>query len=186
MENKITKNLIILGAIIFTLAFTNQAQAYCQRYAFSNKLVDRHCVEENDYYQNYETSSTGTTSYNDQTSSSKTSVVNNYYYPTKYVSPEVATNTNTSTANKTVDNYSNSNTGKNVYSNSLGASAYDSNQTGNGITALSLRGSGSFMPSSIWQWILVVILILIIIIIARMFVRKPNPADHDNHVVHAH
>jgi hypothetical protein len=51
----------------------------------------------------------------------------------------------------------------------------------NDLTALSLRGSGGFMPSSIWQWILLVILILIIIIVGRMFVHKPDPSDPAHH-----
>lgn len=85
-----------------------------------------------------------------------------------------STSKNTTTKNTTVDNT------KEV-SNNLGASANNS-----GITALSLRGSGSFMPSSIWQWLLVIVLILIIIIIARTFVKKPSPGDHDTHAAHAH
>ena len=32
----------------------------------------------------------------------------------------------------------------------------------------------------------VIILILIIIIVARMFVHKPSPSDHDAHAPHAH
>jgi hypothetical protein len=54
--------------------------------------------------------------------------------------------------------------------------------SGSEITALSLNGSGSFMPSSIWQWILVIFLILVIIIIARML-SKPT-APHGVHVAH--
>ncbi len=46
--------------------------------------------------------------------------------------------------------------------------------TNNNLSALSLNGSGGFMPSSVWQWILIVFLILIIIIIARLF-KKPEP-----------
>jgi hypothetical protein len=42
----------------------------------------------------------------------------------------------------------------------------------NNLTALSFKGNGGFMPSSVWQWILVVLLILAIIILARM-IAKP-------------
>ncbi len=198
MENKVTKNLIILGIIVFSFIFTNSASAYCQRYAFSNRLVDRNCVEEEIYYNNYESNSNVSSTSNNQNVTPDNNVVNNYYY---YPTTTKTTTSNTSTAKSTVDttkDNSNSNSNydsnysygesdyNNVYSNGLGASVYDSGQNGNGITALSLKGSGSFMPSSIWQWILTVILILIIIIIARMFVTKPNPADHDSHVAHAH
>ncbi len=44
----------------------------------------------------------------------------------------------------------------------------------NGLTALSLAGSGSFMPSSIWQWFLVILFILAIIIIVRMLTRPDH------------
>ncbi|MFA6515375.1 MAG: hypothetical protein WCT42_03900 [Candidatus Paceibacterota bacterium] len=215
MENKITKNLIILGAIIFSFALTNSVSAY----AFSN----RGYVEYNPYNQYVSNQGyipgyyqTGYSSYNSNnnniynpnptvvTTQAMPPVVNNYYYPTTYTTPKVATttsNTNntTSTTQRTYTNNqvapstSNTNTvdyNNSGYSNSLGASAYNStgysNQTKNSskITALSLRGSGSFMPSSIWQWILVVILILAIIVIARMFVRKPSPGDHDAHMAH--
>jgi len=196
MKNKVTKNLIILGIIVLSFIFTNNAQAYCQRYAFSNKLVDPNCIEESTYYSNSQTSSStsSNTSSNSQTATPDTNVVNNYYY---YPTTSKTTTSNTSTTKSTVDtskdtsnNNSNYNSGTsdyhNVYSNDLGASAYNSGQSSNGITALSLKGSGSFMPSSIWQWIMVIILILAIIVIARMFVRKPSPADHDIHIAHAH
>jgi len=35
------------------------------------------------------------------------------------------------------------------------------------IAALSFKGSGGFMPSSVWQWILVSVFILVIIILLR-------------------
>jgi hypothetical protein len=52
----------------------------------------------------------------------------------------------------------------------------------NNLTALSVRGSGGFMPSSVWQWFLVILLILAIVIIARAMTR----GSHDAHAVHAH
>ncbi len=55
----------------------------------------------------------------------------------------------------------------------------NSDQPNNGLTALSLAGSGGFMPSSVWQWLLVILLILAIIVIARMLSRP-----HVNHEVH--
>ena len=54
------------------------------------------------------------------------------------------------------------------------ASGFGPDTSNNGLAALSLNGSGGFMPSSVWQWLLVVFLILIVIIIARMF-KKPQP-----------
>jgi len=55
---------------------------------------------------------------------------------------------------------------------------------GSQLTALSVQGSGSFMPSSIWQWLFVVFLILVIIIIARMLGRRPE--HHEVHTVTSH
>jgi len=54
----------------------------------------------------------------------------------------------------------------------------DNASNGNNLTALSMGGSGSFMPSSIWQWLIVIVLILIIVIMARLFVKKPEPGNH--------
>jgi hypothetical protein len=53
----------------------------------------------------------------------------------------------------------------------------------NNLTALSVRGSGGFMPSSIWQWFLVILLILAIVIIARAM---SHSGHHDAHGAHAH
>ncbi len=57
------------------------------------------------------------------------------------------------------------------------------NTNNNGLTALSLAGSGGFMPSSIWQWFLVVLFILAIIIIVRMLTR---PDQNEVHTVTTH
>lgn len=53
----------------------------------------------------------------------------------------------------------------------------------NGVTALTVKGSGSFMPSSIFQWFLFILLILAIIIIARM-ISKTFSRDPHGAVVH--
>ena len=53
----------------------------------------------------------------------------------------------------------------------------------NGLTALSVAGSGGFMPSSVFQWILVILFILAIIIIARMLGRTNH---HEVHTVTSH
>jgi hypothetical protein len=116
---------------------------------------------------------------NTSVSTTANSVSSNTYYPTQSVATVKKSTTSKSTTN--VSNTSTSNTNDANSGNVLGASAYNS-----GITALSLRGSGGFMPSSIWQWLLVIILILIIIVISRSLVKKPSPGDHDTHVAHVH
>ncbi len=132
-------------------------------------------------------------------------IINNYYYyqtapettnkvitaPNPIPIPKVITNTvsdnNTNTNNTDTSNMNSANNNAYNYGNALGASAYNgyssTNNNGSDITALSIRGSGSFMPSSIWQWIMVIVLILIIIIIIRSFIHKPSPEDH---TVHGH
>lgn len=109
-----------------------------------------------------------------------------YVYVTEPATTKVVKTqtTNTTTKNVVTNSSSNSN-----YSNS--SSSSNSNElrpvvtdnTNNGLTALSLAGSGGFMPSSIWQWILVVLLIFAIIVIARMLSR---PEHHEIHGVSAH
>jgi ATP-dependent Zn protease len=95
----------------------------------------------------------------------------------------VATNTNTrpvtrvnttSNTNYPVQNFDQNNTGYpyNTYNN-----------TGNGLTALSVAGSNSFMPDTVIEWIFVILLILAIIVIIRRITR---PASHDVHVVTGH
>lgn len=185
MENKITKILIVvLGVIIFSYAFANSVSAaYNPIYAFSNNPVTYHdnsAVEyagngyynynPQPYYYQYPVAYNTVNPVNTTTAKPTTSVVNNYYYQTA----PVKTVTSTPVVEAKTDEVNSQ--------NNLGASAYDSQKAGNGITALSLRGSGSFMPSSIWQWIFTVILILVIIIIARTFVHKPTPGEHS----HAH
>ena len=71
--------------------------------------------------------------------------------------------------------------------NLMGASAYGSYygqpvqqvvRDNNGLTALSVNGSGSFMPSSVFQWFIVILLILGIIILARMVSKSFSKNDH--------
>ncbi len=53
----------------------------------------------------------------------------------------------------------------------------------NGLTALTVNGSGSFMPSSVFQWFIVILLILAIVIIARMISKSMSG---DTHVTAVH
>jgi len=127
------------------------------------------------------------TQQNNYYSGTPTNSVTNNYYSTDSVS-NTSTSTKTSstvkpvsTINKTATVSSPTTVANPTATNNLGASAAGSN-----LTALSLKGSGSFMPSSIWQWLLVVALILIIIIIARTLARKPEVAHDPHGVAHAH
>lgn len=80
-------------------------------------------------------------------------------------------------------------------SNMLGASAYNGYRTtgsqvtrdnnGNGLTALSINGSGSFLPSSVFQWIMFFLIVLAIVIIIRIIIRK-TAAKNSHHEVPVH
>lgn len=231
MENKIIKKLIILGAIVFSLALANNA--YAANYALSNNSavyhynpysssVDNQGYSQYSYYQEsgyntnlnptnpnpinpinpavnpvnqyyanqvnqgypqpqpqpqyayYQQSGYSTNNVIPSTVTTKPNVVNNYYYQT---APATTAKTSTTSTDKSTTDTSNTEVNN---ANGLGASAY------NGITALSLRGSGSFMPSSVWQWILVIVLILAIIIISRILIKKPTLEMQESHVAHAH
>jgi hypothetical protein len=122
-----------------------------------------------------------------------TPIVNNYYYQ---AAPSNTSKTNTTSISKststqkvatdTSSDTSTKDTKEVDSSNNLGASAYDSQSNGSDITALSLRGSGGFMPSSIWQWLLVIILILAIIVISRMFKNKKTVVQESHTTSHSH
>lgn len=55
-----------------------------------------------------------------------------------------------------------------------------------GLPALSLWGSNSFMPDTVFEWILVVVMILLIIILARQFKRKQFYEEHLDHAMKNH
>ena len=90
---------------------------------------------------------------------------------------KVATNTNTTTkandANTTTTNVSNAN----------GSTGQESGLSANSLSALSLQGSNTFMPDTVWEWICVFFLLLVIIILIRQF-RKQG--SHEVHTVAHH
>jgi hypothetical protein len=175
MKNKVIKILILfVGVVIFSFAFTSLASAY----AYSTDPINGY--NDNVYYTGayydynpkqlyYEQPIVYTAVVTPTVTQAKpsNSVVNNYYYQSapaqvKSDTSQTKITEEKSTSIKTEDQ------------------AYNPYDQGNGITALSLRGKDSFMPSSIWQWMFVVVLILAIIILARTFVNKPNPEDHSS------
>ena len=122
-------------------------------------------------------------------------IPNTDYYTTPVITPNPSyiaseynyyPSQNTSNTSTTIKSTSTSIAKKATSSTSKNTAQTSNTDTGNDLTALSFRGSGGFMPSSIWQWLLVIILILVIIILSRTLVKKPSPSDHDTHAVHAH
>ena len=110
------------------------------------------------------------------------------------INPNANTNTSSTVTKNTTSNTTKVSTAARVRNTSTstdnGYVASDFNNqlkpvvtTGNGLTALSVAGSGGFMPSSVFQWFLIILLILGIIIIARMLTRSDH---HEVHNVTSH
>ncbi len=158
-----TKNLIALGILAILLVSSHNVLAYNNEPAFrviplgDDLPVTSHYVANNAYNTN-----------------------NHNTAPAFYsVNTSNGTASNNS-SNNTVNNNSNQDQNQGPINGSLYPNGNDN--TNSDLTALSLNGSGGFMPSSIWQWLLVVLLILAIIIIARMIGRKSN--SHNAHPAH--
>lgn len=88
------------------------------------------------------------------------------------------TRTSNTTSNKVATSNTNNNSNKEVAGTTNVSNTEGSNLSANGLTALSLQGSDSFLPDTVWEWICVFFLILIIIILIRQFKGKPS---HDVH-----
>jgi len=179
MKNTTIKNLISVGALAILLVATNIVSAY-EPYVPWKDPQDPPI--NSGYSQSYNELPTWTptqTRINNGTAMF-TPLPAIYEEPAKET-PAKTTNTNT-TKNTTVTRNTNK-TNTTVAKNQANTAQVDSYpyDNSNQLTALSLNGSGGFMPSSVWQWLIVIFLILVIIIIARILGRKP-----DHHDAHAH
>lgn len=175
MNIKSIKNSILFIAIAIFLVSGNSAVAYVPGVWDPQPRVQTYepafYKVPNPYDAPVVTQTTPTTvtnTNNNQNTTTKTTA-------TTTTTKKVATNTNT-TNNKLV-----STTKADV--REIPPVVIDNSANNNGLTALSLAGSGSFMPSSIWQWLIVVFLILMIIILARMLGKSHS---HTVHTVAAH
>ena len=163
MNIKTTKNLIALFALAFLVAGVNQASAYVPGVWDPQPRIPNN---EPAFYKvptTYDAPivSQGATTYT-------------------YTTTPAVRNTTTTNSNSTSSNSVNTNND----SRELKPVIIDNGPSNNnGLTALSLQGSGSFMPSSIWQWLLVIFLILVVIIISRMLSKSHT---HEVHTVKAH
>jgi len=189
MKNNILKNLIVIGIFAIFIFGANNTFAYYNGYAPSTVDLSVPLVATPSTAGQYN-------SYAQQ-------------QPYTYVQPQQAQpvaqpaqqkvantgstqGTSVATANTTgtTGKYINYDANR-VNPNTLGASAYGYNNPevtntpvdSNGVTALSLKGSGSFMPSSVFQWIMLVLLILAIIVVARMLGRK-SAANNSHAATH--
>jgi hypothetical protein len=204
MKNKTLKKLIIFGAFAFLLINTNNASAYYYNnvwypdyngYQLSTNnypnaptmgYAGSYYVNNNSpYYSNINSNPSYVNPY---ANNNPTPVVNNYYTTTPAVTytsnlgsvPTAPANTTAQQNNNTpvINNPSPANVSDNSIKPLIDTAS------GNNLAALSLNGSGGFMPSSVWQWLLVIFLILIIVIIARTLGKKPvsnNPHGVPTH-----
>lgn len=165
MNKKSTKNLITLLALTFLIGSANMASAYVPG-----------VWEPQPHINAYEPAFTKIPMPYDEPvvpQSTSTTVVATNTQPKKVTTTKKTTvaSTKTTTSNSNLDD-------ENLARELKPEMKPINDDSNNGLTALSFRGSGSFMPSSIWQWFIVILLILAIIIIARMIGRR------DTHTVH--
>ena len=181
MNNKTMKILIVLSIFVaFSFGINSAFANYYVHYENGNiayKVVTKTPPRE-DRENSNETSNKTTTTTTDKYG---TTTVNNYYdtepsssTKSSTTSPvaSITTTKNKTTNSTSAESNSRLETDNNTDIDGVYGGARD--VTGSDLTALSLRGSGGFMPSSIWQWILVVFLILIVIILIRI-ITKPRP-----------
>lgn len=126
-----------------------------------------------------------TRSYSSQTGTTKTPIVNNYYYQTLPITTNkqvASTSTTTKTTSSTQAKSSTSTKSSDV--NKDEESRISDNQGfNNGLTAMSYTGQSGFFPGSFWHWLIVIFLILVIVILTRMIAR---PSRREVHTVQAH
>ena len=203
MNKYISKILIVVGIFTLSLIVSNSASAEyptlrdCANSTWTtpvgcDAIMDRYYAG---YYSNgydYVATTRSNNYYNqpNQYNSNNnyqpngTPVINNYYYKDESVTSKSTTSTTTksstsgSTSSKTNTSASNVNKVNGDESNASAEEVFNADGANNGLTALSFRGSGGFLPSSFWQWLLVIFLILFIIILARVIARSNKGNVH--------
>ncbi len=181
--------------------YTNNG-GYYNNQPYSNNIDNNFPPVTNSYYSSGSPVSYG---YNTYTYGSNVNPYNNPQYvdygntnttnSTNGVSSNTTNTTNTRTITNTtnkVDTTTKATTKENDTANTTNTTdvkgeASTTNQasslSANGLTALSLQGSSSFMPDTVWEWICVFFLMLAIIILIRQFRSQPK---HEVHAVAHH
>lgn len=204
MNKYISKILIVVGIFTLSLVVSNYASAEyptirdCANSTWTtpvgcDAIMDKYYAG---YYSNgydYVATTRSNTYYNNQPNQynnsnnyqpNGTPIINNYYYKDQSVTAKSTTSTTTksttsgSSSTKTNTSASNTNKLNGDSSNVNAEEVFNTDGTSNDLTALSFRGSGGFLPSSFWQWLLVIFLILFIIILARMIARSNKANVH--------
>jgi disulfide bond formation protein DsbB len=202
MNKYISKTLIVVGIFTLSLIVSNSALAVyptIQDCANSTWTTPVGCDKVMDsYYAGYYSngydyvattrSNTYNNNYPNQYSNNYqangTPIVNNYYYKDDSVTAKTTTSTTTksstseNTSSKTNTSISDTNKVSGDTDTKSREDVFNTSGSDSGLTALSFRGSGGFLPSSFWQWLLVIFLILIIVIIARFIARSHRDDVH--------
>ena len=172
MKIKSTKNLIAVGALAIMLLGTQKAFAYVPG------VWDPQAPVQTNQQAFTEIPSYDTTPAPQPTTSFVVApapqVTYVYSQAPKQTQPTSQVVYKTVTTNSTVTTPATNDLPPVVSSDQNTTSGFAPSTNTNNLSALSLNGSGGFMPSSVWQWLAVIFLILVIIIIARMF-NKPEP-----------
>lgn len=173
MNKKSTKNLITLLALTFLIGGANMASAYVPG-----------VWEPQPHINAYEPAFTKIPMPYDEpvVPQSTSTVVATNTQPKKVATTTTTKKTTVASTKTSTNTASNGNLDDGNLARELKPEmkAINPSDDNNGLTALSFRGSGGFMPSSIWQWFIVILLILAIIIIARMIGRSRT---HEVHTV---
>ncbi len=192
MKNYVSKILITLGTLAFFMVGINFASAFTNSYDSTNCNVswttpigcnNSSAYSQYNYNQPYDYNNNQQYAYNNNQYSgnqNKTPIVNNYYYQINPAS-KISTKTTSRNTSNSVKTNSKSNTNTVVKKKSpvvtktvktkedkLLSKTNPVESYSGGLTALSLRSSNSFMPDTIWQWLIVIVLILIIVILTRL------------------
>jgi len=202
------KNLILVAVVALALASFNSASAYYNydnsNYGYSSYGYSSTPSYTTGYsYQQNDTSRNNYSYYNPGTSVVNNTQNQNYYYqPQPVVQPVVqpVIQKNPSEApvvsristqkfvavNNNVPEQNTQAPVDNAINEQIPVEAVDrnvSNNNGNNLSALSISGSNSFMPNTIFEWVMTVIFILVIIILARQF-RKREEHTLEAQTVH--
>jgi len=186
MNNITTKNLIALGVLAIFFVSSQSALAYVpgvwdpQPRIVTNEPGFTIVPMPKDTAPVVQTTSTSNTYSSTQVAPVKTVAITPVK-STKTVATTSTTTNRTSTASTSNTQASALNqNGTNYPYNTV----YSGGVNSNGLTALSVAGTNSFMPDTIFEWILVILLILAIIVIVRRITRREDHEFH--HVVAGH
>lgn len=156
MQNKTYKNLIAVGFAAFVLVFATHAHAAI--------------TSDDDFHPDYTIYGSSVVSNSPQYS------VYNKQSTQKSTSTNNSSNSNSSANSSS----SNSDTNKVAGTSATGATVTANGLATNNLPALSMYGTNSFMPDTVFEWFFTIILILVLIIIIRIYIRSNNKG-HGHH-----